>query len=73
MKLQQSNTYFGVTTESLRTENFNISLTNHSANSKISLHSHNKPYLCLLASGTYKEESNNTGFQLIIFTIKMIF
>lgn len=55
----KANKYFGITTESLRTENFNISLTNHSANSNISLHSHDKPYLCLLASGTYKEESNN--------------
>lgn len=56
----QSNQYFGITTASLRTENFNISLTNHSANSKIASHAHNKPYLCLLASGTYKEESNTT-------------
>ena len=55
-----ANQYFGITTESLRTENFKISLTNHSANSNISLHAHNKPYLCLLASGTYKEESNIT-------------
>jgi AraC family transcriptional regulator len=52
------NKYFGVTTESLRTESFNISLTNHSVNSNIPLHSHDKPYLCLLATGTYKEESN---------------
>lgn len=56
----ESNKYFGITTESLKTESFNISLTNHSANSKIPLHSHNKPYLCLLASGTYKEDSNTT-------------
>jgi len=40
------NKYFGVTTESLRTESFNISLTNHSVNSNIPLHSHDKPYLC---------------------------
>lgn len=51
------NKYFGTTTKSLRTENFNFSLTNHPANSQISLHSHDKPYLCLLAYGTYKEES----------------
>lgn len=54
----KENQYFGITTESLRTENFTISMTNHSANSTISLHAHNKPYLCLLASGSYKEESN---------------
>ena len=57
------NKYFGVTTESLRTESFNISLTNHSVNwltTNIPLHSHDKPYLCLLATGTYKEESNTT-------------
>jgi AraC family transcriptional regulator len=52
------NKYFGVTTESLKTESFNISLTNHSGNSNIPLHSHDKPYLCLLATGAYKEESN---------------
>jgi len=56
----KANQYFGITTESLRTEGFNISLTNHSANSTISLHAHNKPYLCLLTSGTYKEKSNTT-------------
>lgn len=56
----KENQYFGITTESLRTENFTISMTNHSANSNISLHAHNKPYLCLLASGTYKEESNTS-------------
>ena len=56
----KANQYFGITIESLRTENFNISLTNHSANSNISLHAHSKPYLCLLASGTYKEKSNST-------------
>ncbi len=54
------NKYFGTTTKSLRTENFNISLTNHPADSQISLHSHDKPYLCLLAFGTYKEESYTT-------------
>jgi AraC-like DNA-binding protein len=56
----KENQYFGITTESLRTENFSISMTNHSANSTISLHAHHKPYLCLLVSGTYKEESNST-------------
>ncbi|UAM98377.1 AraC family transcriptional regulator [Polaribacter litorisediminis] len=56
----EPNKYFGITTKSLKTESFNISLTNHLANSKISLHSHEKPYLCLLASGTYIEESNIT-------------
>ena len=56
----KENQYFGITTDSLRTENFTISITNHSANSKISLHSHDKPYLCLLASGSYKEESNTS-------------
>jgi len=52
-----TNTYFGTTTNSIRTENFNVSLTNHPAESKISMHAHAKPYLCLLATGTYKEES----------------
>lgn len=56
----KANQYFGITTQSVMTENFNISLTNHSANSNIALHAHNKPYLCLLACGTYKEESNIT-------------
>ena len=56
----KANQYFGITTESLRTENFKISLTNHSPNSNISLHAHSKPYLCLLASGAYKEESNTS-------------
>ena len=56
----KSNKYFGITAESLRTENFNISLTNHSPNSKILLHSHDKPYFCLLASGVYKEKSKAT-------------
>ena len=54
------NKYFGTTTRSLRTESFNISLTNHPTNSEIPLHSHKKPYLCLLAYGTYKEKSNIT-------------
>ena len=56
----KENQYFGITTESLRTENFTISMTNHLANSNISVHAHSKPYLCLLASGTYKEESNTS-------------
>lgn len=30
-----SNTYFGITSEVLKTKNFNISLTNHSPNSEI--------------------------------------
>lgn len=56
----EPNTYFGTTTKVLRTDNFNISLTQHSADSQISLHAHDKPYLCLLASGIYKEKSNTT-------------
>lgn len=56
----KENQYFGITTESVRTENFTISITNHSANSNISLHAHNKPYLCLLVSGTYQEESTTS-------------
>ena len=56
----KENQYFGITTESVRTENFTISLTNHLANSTIALHAHDKPYLCLLASGAYKEESNTS-------------
>jgi AraC-like DNA-binding protein len=56
----KQNKYFGVTTKSVKTESFNISLTNHSAESQISLHSHAKPYLCLLASGAYNEKSHST-------------
>ena len=52
------NKYFGVTEKSLKTESFNVSVTNHSMNSEIAMHSHGKPYLCLLAYGTYKEKSN---------------
>ena len=54
------NKYFGITEKTLKTESFNVSVTNHSTNSEIALHSHSKPYLCLLASGTYKERSNVT-------------
>lgn len=52
------NKYFGTTENSIKTESFNISLTNHLANSEILKHSHSKPYLCLLVSGNYYERSN---------------
>lgn len=52
------NKYFGITEKSLKTECFNVSVTSHSMNSEIAMHSHSKPYLCLLAHGTYKEKSN---------------
>jgi len=52
------NKYFGMTEQSLKTENFNVSVTSHSMNSEIAMHSHSKPYICLLAHGTYKEKSN---------------
>ena len=54
----EQNKYFGITKNSFKTESFNISLTNHLADSKISKHSHSKPYLCLLVSGNYNEKSN---------------
>lgn len=60
MKIKQ-NTYFGTTAQSIKTESFNISLTQHPAHSQIATHSHEKPYLCLLASGNYKEESNTSN------------
>jgi len=53
------NIYYGKTTRAIETESFNISLTVHPANSIIPKHSHKKPYLCLLASGSYNEESRN--------------
>lgn len=52
------NKYFGTTENSIKTESFNISITNHLANSEILKHSHAKPYLCLLVSGIYNEKSN---------------
>ena len=60
MKIQ-SNKYFGITAKSIKTESFNISITNHPAQSEISTHAHAKPYLCLLAHGLYKEESNTSS------------
>lgn len=60
MKIQ-SNKYFGITAKSIKTESFNISITKHPAQSEISTHAHAKPYLCLLASGIYKEESNTSN------------
>jgi AraC-like DNA-binding protein len=60
MKIQP-NKYFGITAESIKTESFNVSITNHPAKSEISTHAHAKPYLCLLASGIYKEESNTSN------------
>ena len=59
MKIQQ-NKYFGITDKSIKTESFNISITKHSAQSEIPTHAHSKPYLCLLASGVYKEKSNTS-------------
>lgn len=59
MKIQP-NKYFGITDKSIKTESFNISITKHPAQSKISTHAHSKPYLCLLASGIYQEESNTS-------------
>ena len=50
-------TYFGTTAQSIKTEHFNLSLTLHPPNSIIEKHSHEKPYLCLLTSGNYREES----------------
>jgi len=43
-------------TKLITTENFNISLSIHEKNSQLAKHSHNKPYLCLLVSGMYKEK-----------------
>lgn len=60
MKIEQ-NKYFGITAKSIKTESFNISLTKHPAHSEIANHSHAKPYLCLLASGMYEEESHTSN------------
>lgn len=53
------NSYFGTTAQSIKTESFNVSLTHHPAKSNISLHAHEKPYLCLLAAGNYEEKSHH--------------
>lgn len=57
MKPNQKETYHGFTSKKVKTEHFNISITNHPAESEIDLHCHMKPYLCLLASGKYEEKS----------------
>jgi len=54
------NKYYGVKQKNIITENFNISITQHDKNELIPNHSHNKPYLCLLLSGNYTENSNKT-------------
>ena len=54
----EHNTYFGTKKNSIKTESFSISLTNHLAESEITKHSHANPYLCLLVSGDYNEKSN---------------
>lgn len=59
MKIK-SNTYFGSTAKSVKTESFNISITHHPAQSEIAAHAHAKPYLCLLATGIYQEKSNTS-------------
>lgn len=46
----------------LSTGNFNISVSYHSAHSRIPVHAHNLPYLCLSMSGTYSEISLKTSF-----------
>jgi AraC family transcriptional regulator len=56
--MMDHNKYFGTIENSVTTESFNISLTNHISESKISKHAHDKPYLCLLVSGNYDEKSN---------------
>lgn len=54
---QEYKKYYGATKKSIRTEDFNISLTLYPPNSKIRKHSHEKPYLCLLTKGMYTEEA----------------
>ncbi len=54
----EHNKYFGTKKNSIKTESFKVSLTNHLAESEISKHSHANPYLCLLVSGDYNEKSN---------------
>lgn len=58
--IKEPNTYFGITAKAIQTESFNISLTKHQAQSEIAVHAHAKPYLCLLATGVYEEESNTS-------------
>ena len=57
------NTYHGVTAKNIKTENFTLSLTEHVANSKIIKHVHEKPYLCMLVAGMYREDG--VGSQII--------
>lgn len=54
----QHNEYFGTKENSVKTESFKVSLTNHLAESKITKHAHANPYLCLLVYGNYNEKSN---------------
>jgi len=56
----QPNTYFGTPAKSIRTGSFNTSITEHPAHSQISAHAHSKPYLGILASGIYNEDSTTS-------------
>lgn len=53
-------TYFGITIQSISTEDFNLSLTVHQPNSITPKHAHEKPYLSLLINGNYEEESHDS-------------
>lgn len=54
---RKNNTYYGIEQKRVVTENFTISVTHHNVNELIPFHSHEKPYLCLLLSGSYLEQS----------------
>ena len=60
MRSKQQN-YFGEAVRSREMESFCVSLTSHRPNSAVRFHSHEKPYLCLLVNGLYKERSNSAS------------
>ena len=58
------NIYSGRTQKLMETEDFCLSMSIHSPRSKSRLHSHEKPYLCLLLDGSY-EESNTRDTSIV--------
>ncbi len=51
------NIYYGIKQKNIGTENFNVSITQHTNEELIPNHSHDMPYLCLLLLGNYTEKS----------------
>jgi len=60
MKFKQQN-YFGTVVRSMEMENFCISLNSHTPDTEVHLHSHEKPYLCLVVDGMYRETNCKTS------------